>query len=114
MNVNIQQLLEHGEGISVEFKKAKEQLPSNLFETVCAFLNRNGGNILLGVNDDKTIEGVNPEKAEIFCKNVVNLSNNPQKLFPTFLLDATTVEYAGKTLIHIFVPILQRVYTALI
>jgi ATP-dependent DNA helicase RecG len=107
---SIQHLLEQGEGLTVEFKKAKEELPSNLFETVCAFLNRAGGNILLGVNDDKTIEGVNPAKAETFCKNIVNLSNNPQKLFPTFLLDAKTVEYAGKTLIHIFVPISSQVH----
>jgi ATP-dependent DNA helicase RecG len=77
---------------------------------VCAFLNRSGGNILLGVNDDKTIEGVNPAKAETFCKNIANLSNNPQKLFPSFLLDAKTVEYAGKTLIHIFVPISSQVH----
>jgi ATP-dependent DNA helicase RecG len=60
---------------------------------VCAFLNRSGGNILLGVNDDKTIEGVNQKQAETLCKNFANLSNNPQKLFPTFLLDAQTVVF---------------------
>ncbi len=87
---SIKNLIEQGDGLTIEFKKAKEELPSNLFETVCAFLNRNGGNILLGVNDDKTIEGVNPEKVETLSKNIVNLSNNPQKLFPSFLLDAKT------------------------
>jgi ATP-dependent DNA helicase RecG len=66
---------------------AKEELPKNLFETICAFLNRNGGLILLGVNDDKTIEGINPSKADDFCKNIISLSNNSEKLFPTFLID---------------------------
>lgn len=87
MNIDIRQLLEKGEGISVEFKKAKTQLPSNLFDSVCAFLNRDGGTILLGVSDDKTIEGLNNKSAEMMCKTIANLSNNPQKLFPSFLIE---------------------------
>ena len=107
---NIQKILKQGEGLTIEFKRAKDQLPANLFETVCAFLNRAGGNILLGIDDDKTIEGVNPDKAEILCKDFTNLSNNPQKLFPTFLLDAKTIIYERKTLIHVFVPISSQVH----
>ena len=66
--MNIKHIISQGEGLTIEFKKAKEELPLNLFETVCAFLNRNGGNILLGINDDRSVEGVNPVKAESFCK----------------------------------------------
>ena len=110
MYQNIHQIIQQGEGLTIEFKRAKDQLPANLFETVCAFLNRSGGNILLGVNDDKTIEGVNPDKAEELCKDFTNLSNNPQKLFPTFLLDAHTVILKKKTLVHIFVPISSQVH----
>ena len=33
--------ISEGEGLTTEFKTAKEYLPDNLFETVCAFLNRN-------------------------------------------------------------------------
>lgn len=107
---HLQHIINQGKGATIEFKQAKNQLPSNVFETVCAFLNRSGGNILLGVNDDKTIEGVNPVNAEVLCTDFVNLSNNPQKLFPTFLLDAQTVLFKGKTLIHIFVPISSQVH----
>lgn len=35
----IQHIINKGEGLTVEFKTAKNQLPQNLFETVCAFLN---------------------------------------------------------------------------
>jgi len=110
MNINIQQLLEQGEGISVEFKKASNQLPNNLFDSVCAFLNRNGGTILLGVDDNKTIEGVNPNSVEMLCKNIANLSNNPQKLFPSFLIEPKIIEHKGKLLIHVFVPISSQVH----
>ncbi len=107
---SIQKTLSQGEGLTVEFKRAKGQLPSSLFETVCAFLNRSGGTILLGVGDDKSIEGVDPDKAETLCKNIATLSNNPQKLFPAFLLTAKKVEFRGKTLIHLFVPISSQVH----
>jgi len=110
MNANLRQLLEQGEGISVEFKKATNQLPDNFFETVCSFLNRNGGTILLGISDDKTIEGVNPNSADLLCKNIANLSNNQQKLFPSFLIEPTIVEYEDKILIHAFVPISSQVH----
>ena len=80
MNINIQQLIEQGEGISVEFKKAENKLPETLFETICAFLNRNGGIVLLGVNDDKTIEGIKADVVGSLVKNLANLSNNPQKI----------------------------------
>lgn len=56
----IRNIINQGEKINTEFKEAKEKLPKNLFETICAFLNRFGGNIILGVNDDKQIIGVNP------------------------------------------------------
>lgn len=110
MNINIPQLLDKGEGISVEFKRAKEKLPKTLFETVCAFLNRNGGVILLGVDDDKTVEGVDLTAADRLIKELVSLSNNPQKLSPSFLLEATKVEYKGYLLIHVFVPASSQVH----
>ncbi|MFA6400506.1 MAG: ATP-binding protein [Salinivirgaceae bacterium] len=78
MNINIPQILEKGEGISVEFKRANSKLPDSLFETICAFLNRNGGTILLGVDDDKTLWDIDPKIADTLCKNISNLSNNPQ------------------------------------
>lgn len=52
------QFIESGESITVEFKQAKKNLPSNLFETVCSMLNRNGGHIFLGVKDNGEIVGV--------------------------------------------------------
>ena len=110
MNIHIPQLIEQGEGVSLEYKRAGNKLPESLFETICAFLNRNGGIILLGVTDDKTIEGVDRTAVDSMVKNLANLSNNPQKLFPSFLLQSTLVEYQGKILIHVFVPASSQVH----
>ena len=106
----IEKLLQQGEGITIEFKKAKKQLPSSLFESICAFLNRNGGEIVLGVTDDKTIEGIEPHIAEQLVKQISNTSNNPQLLSPSFLIDAQIVKYQDKTLVYILVPASSQVH----
>jgi hypothetical protein len=59
MNIkNLKKLLQQGEGLKVEFKTSRFKLSKNVFETLCAFLNRKGGHLILGVKDDGTIEGV--------------------------------------------------------
>ena len=47
-------LLRQREDIRLEFKEAKAELPETLFETICAMLNRDCGDILLGVADAGT------------------------------------------------------------
>lgn len=45
-------LIAKGEGLDMEFKTSRDQVPKSVYETVCAFLNRHGGTILLGVGDE--------------------------------------------------------------
>jgi ATP-dependent DNA helicase RecG len=112
MNINIPDILQRGEGISIEFKKAKNKIPENLFDTVCAFLNHNGGTILLGVTDDGTVEGIDADVIQQMKKDIATLSNNPQKLFPAFLFDLQDLEFEGKLLIHFFVPSSSQVHNS--
>ena len=87
MHINqIKEFLEEGEGLNLEFKKATNKLPDNLFETVCAFLNTDGGFILLGVDDDGTVLGVNPNSVEQMKANFASLSNNPEKINTPYLV----------------------------
>ena len=57
----IERLLSQPESISLEFKQARNHLPADVFESVCAFLNRQGGHLLLGVRNDGTPVGVTEE-----------------------------------------------------
>lgn len=41
-------LIACGEGVTIEFKECAKELPKSVFETICSFLNRFGGDILLG------------------------------------------------------------------
>ena len=55
---NLLKIIANGEGTTIEFKEAKNNLPNTLFETICAMLNRNGGHIFLGLKDNGEIIGV--------------------------------------------------------
>ena len=45
---HLAQLLRGGEGLTVEFKRAREALNRDVYETICAFLNQRGGTLVLG------------------------------------------------------------------
>lgn len=94
---------EKGEGITVEFKEAKDKLPLNLFESICSMLNRNGGHIFLGIKDDGTIKGVYKNYIKNMKKDFVNLCNNPEKLFPTAHLEIKEYIYEEKNILYIYV-----------
>ena len=51
MITKLKTIIQNGEGLTTEFKESKSKLNKDLYETVCAFLNRDGGDILLGVSD---------------------------------------------------------------
>ena len=54
----LKKLIGSGESLSVEFKTCRNKLNRDIYETVCAFLNRHGGTLVLGVDDDGQRQGV--------------------------------------------------------
>lgn len=46
------ELIHGGENITVEFKKSRTEVTKDVYEAVCAFSNRDGGHIFLGVKDN--------------------------------------------------------------
>ena len=57
----ITSIIAGGENLTIEFKESKTKLNKDIYKTVCAFANRAGGHIFLGVQDDGTITGVDEE-----------------------------------------------------
>ncbi len=106
----IRQILRQGEGLTVEFKEAQTDLPKTLFETICAFLNREGGTILLGVRDDGTVLGVDPGAVSRLAKDLVSTANSPEKLAPICRLFPEAVEIDGQTVISVTVAQSSQVH----
>ena len=100
---NLIEFIKNGEGTTIEYKEAKKSLPSNLFESVCSMLNRNGGHIFLGVKDDSKVIGVYKDYTKNMKKEFVDLCNNPEKIFPTVHLDIKEYLYEEKHILYIYV-----------
>lgn len=62
--VELHELIEEGENSRVEFKR-KFSSPEKIAKEMIAFANSGGGYILFGVDDDRSIIGVESEKSEI-------------------------------------------------
>ncbi len=62
--VELYKLIEEGEGSKIEFKR-KFSSPQKIAKEMIAFANTNGGYILFGVDDDRSIVGVESEKSEL-------------------------------------------------
>ena len=104
------ELIKKGENTNVEFKESKNGLSKNVFETICAFLNRNGGHLLLGVQDNGSIQGIEENKIDKIIDNLVTQVNNPQKLSPPFYLYPQIFDIEGKKIIYIYVPQSSQVH----
>ncbi len=66
----LQQIIEEGEGAQVEFKRDRVR-PEQLAKEILALANMNGGRILLGVDDDSVISGINRGNVEEWLMETV-------------------------------------------
>lgn len=107
---NLKNLIAAGEGVNIEFKECRNKLNKDLFETVCAFLNRIGGHIFLGVADDGKIIGVDEDSIEQIKKDIVTSMNNPMKMNPTFYLSVEEIDIEGVKVLYIHIPESSQVH----
>lgn len=107
---HIKKLLIAGENISLEYKECKTALPKDSYTTVCAFLNRFGGELLLGVTNTGIIIGIEAEKVEHIKKEFVTAINNPIKLSPTTYLTIEEFTIDGKHILYVYIPPSSQVH----
>ena len=103
------ELIHSGENITVEFKKSRTEVTKDVYETVCAFSNRDGGHIFLGVRDNGEILGIEEDKVDKVKKEFVTSVNNENKMYPPLYLTPIEYEANGKHILYIRVPASQDV-----
>lgn len=97
-------IFEIGETIAVEFKRCGNGIENDVYESVCSFLNRFGGDIFLGVLDNGAVAGVPEKAAPDMVKNFISTVSNQNMFAPTVYLSPEILSYQGKTIIHVHVP----------
>ncbi|MCX6143892.1 MAG: putative DNA binding domain-containing protein [Ignavibacteriales bacterium] len=90
----LQTLLAEGEGFQLEFKR-KVSSPAKIARALVAFANTKGGTILFGVDDDKTIVGVESEKTEAEMIEIAGKVHCEPPIEPAIEI----VSYRGKDVI---------------
>lgn len=108
----LEELLLAGEGFTIEYKECVNGLNNSVFETVCSFSNRYGGYLLLGVKEignKGVVIGVNPNCIADMKKNFVNMLNNPQKMHPSLYLNLEEMEYRGRKVLWVYVPMTSQI-----
>ena len=108
MNIEeLHSILTIGETVAVEFKRCGNGIENDIYETVCSFLNRFGGDLFLGVLDDGTVVGVPEKAAPDMVKNFIKVISNPALFSPTIYLVPEILPYDEKrTIIHVHVPLI--------
>lgn len=82
----IRQLANHGENLTLEFKK-KANHPEKIVKELVAFANTEGGTLLLGVDDDGTTSGVRSVEGELFVlEESIRQLIRPKLLYTTELI----------------------------
>ena len=103
-------LTRKGEDTRIEYKTCTDEISESLYESVCSLLNHSGGQILVGVQNDGTIIGVNPDKVEQLRTDIVNSINNPELFLPCPYFTPRIMEVEGKSVMLLDIPCGQYVY----
>ncbi len=97
-------ILTIGENVAVEFKRCGNGIEHDVYESVCSFLNRFGGDLFMGVLNDGTVVGVPQKAASDMINNFITIISNSSVFTPTIYLSPELLMYDGHTVIHVHVP----------
>lgn len=106
----LENYLLQGEGIRIEFKEAFSNFPHSAYETLVSFSNKEGGVIILGVDDEKNILGIDESQCQKLKDEILSTCNNTNLIFPSIYPSVLEVKYKSRLIIVIKVPVSSQVH----
>jgi ATP-dependent DNA helicase RecG len=107
----IENLRERGNDDQLELVRTNRMIPSNFYETVCAFLNSNGGEILFASSFENEIKGLTEMNELDIIKKLKDGLENRYKIQPKIKIKVLPISYNNERLIYINVPSGNNVFT---
>ena len=104
-------LLNKPEGVNLEFKKARDDVPDNVYRTVSAFANTDGGWLIFGISDEGVpheITGVTPDKVDEVQGAFLSALNSDNKLSARIEARPYHYEIEGKHVLAFYISEAQR------
>ena len=96
---DLKHIIAQGENSGIEFKSVDVRAES-IAKEIVAFANSNGGIIIIGVEDDKTISGIKKDK--YLEEWIMNIARN--NINPSINLECQEIHYADKIVSIVTVP----------
>ncbi len=103
------QLIQCGKSSTVELNLTEGEITEDVYQTVCAFSNRDGGNLFLGVRDNGEISGIEEDKIDQLKKDFVSSVRDERKIYPPLSLTPLAYTFGGRRILYIAVPVSQDV-----
>jgi len=89
----LRKLVSQGEGLRLEFKR-KASHPDKIVKEIIAFANTQGGTLLIGVSDDKTIPGVSyPDEEWLVIRKALKEFCRPGLFIQSTIVPLTEKKY---------------------
>lgn len=107
---DLHRIFSKGENLHVEFKEAKDKVPNSFYDTVVSFLNREGGIIVLGANDEGSITGINKNAIERIKKDIVTALNNKDVINPSVNFPIYQLEDNGQIVLCLKIPVSSQIH----
>lgn len=107
----LDQILKKGEGLLSEFKEAQGGVPRTMYESVVAFSNLDGGTVVLGVDDDGRVLGLDENKVSRYQQDISNQLHNPDCIQPPIHATPRVVNHSNGNLIILQLPASTQVHT---
>jgi len=106
----IENIILQGEGLKIEFKEASDSVPKSFYETVASFSNTDGGSILLGVNDNGEVLGIQAGAAVKLQKDIITALNSRDCINPPLYIQPYTVNHPSGEIMVIQIPASSQVH----
>ncbi len=99
---SLKQIIFKGENSFVEFSNCTTEITDSVFQTICSFLNKEGGTLIIGVHDYGKIIGV----SDLYIGNMLGkIRNTLKKEFsPVVDINPEIIQIDGKSVIYLSVP----------
>ncbi len=107
---DLEYIIKQGEGLRVEFKDAEDGVPSSFYETVVSFSNTDGGTILLGVDDNGVIKGIDKKAETVLKKNIITALNSKDCIDPPIYALPYTIDHPKGKVLVIQIPASSQIH----
>jgi ATP-dependent DNA helicase RecG len=106
----INRIIQQGEGIRIEFKEAMSSVPASFYETIVSFSNTDGGTLLLGVDDNGKVKGIDPDATVQLQKDIISALNSRDSINPPIYVQPFTILHPDGLVMVIQIPASSQIH----